>query len=40
MESYYDPALQAELAYRHERLAASRGSGSARRARRAARRRG
>jgi hypothetical protein len=40
VESYYDPWLQAELAWRHERLAASRGTGPSRRQRRAARRSG
>lgn len=40
MESYPNPALQAELAWRHERLTASRGTGTPRRARWAGRRRG
>jgi len=40
MEIYSDPALQAELAYRHERLVTSRGTRATRRAWRAARRRG
>ena len=40
MESHTDPWLQAELAWRHERLVASRGTGPTRRARWAGRRRG
>jgi hypothetical protein len=40
MDIYQDPALQAELAYRHERLVTSRGTRATRRVWRAARRRG
>jgi hypothetical protein len=40
MDSYPDPWLQAELAWRHERLVASRGTGQGRRTRWAGRRRG
>lgn len=40
VEIHPNPGMQAELAWRHERLAASRGAGHARRARWAGRRRG